>query len=234
MSPNPAAPPPTLRSSVDGASQATKQQDELVQRAVAGELDAITELLRQLGPGVARTARVILGSQHPDVDDVVQQALVALVRGLQDYRGEAKLATYAGRIAARAALAARRRVKRQVEVYESYAQERAATEDASVADAASLGLSGSLRALLDELVEEQAETLTLRTVLGYSIDEIAESMQVPRNTVKSRLRLAKAALRRLIERDALPAESGPPVESGRSVESGPPVGSGAPGPGDES
>lgn len=185
---------------LDADTPELHEQDELVRRAVAGELDAITELLRELGPSVARTARVILGSQHPDVDDVVQQAFVALVRGLPSYRGEAKLATYTGRIAARTALAARRRARRQVEVYESYAQEQATTESATTQPPA---LSATLRSLLDELVEEQAETLTLRTVLGYSIDEIAESMQVPRNTVKSRLRLAKAALRqRLAEIDS--------------------------------
>ena len=51
------------------------REPELVERAVAGELDAITELLRTLGPLVARTARVILGPQHPDADDVIQQSL---------------------------------------------------------------------------------------------------------------------------------------------------------------
>jgi DNA-directed RNA polymerase specialized sigma24 family protein len=41
----------------------------------------------------------------------------------------------------------------------------------------------------------------MRAVLGHSIDEIAEALDVPINTVRSRLRLAKAALRERIETD---------------------------------
>lgn len=166
------------------------REPELVERAVAGELDAITELLRALGPLVARTARVILGPQHPDADDVIQQSFVALIRSLPQYRAESNLSTYTSRITTRTALAARRRERRRAEVHESYAlaqPEQLVNPREEVAS--------HVHALLDELVEEQAETLALRTVLGFSIDEIAEAMQVPRNTVKSRLRLAKAALR---------------------------------------
>jgi RNA polymerase sigma-70 factor (ECF subfamily) len=58
-----------------------------------------------------------------------------------------------------------------------------------------------LRDLLAELPEAQSETLAMRAVLGHSIDEIAEALDVPINTVRSRLRLAKAALRERIETD---------------------------------
>lgn len=166
------------------------REPELVERAVAGELDAITELLRNLGPLVARTVRVILGAQHPDADDVVQQSFVALIRSLPHYRAESNLNTYTSRITTRTALAARRRERRRSEVHESYALAQPEQLVSPREEVAS-----HVHALLGELVEEQAETLALRTVLGFSIDEIAEAMQVPRNTVKSRLRLAKAALR---------------------------------------
>lgn len=38
-------------------------------------------------------------------------------------------------------------------------------------------------------------------MLGYSLDEIAEASGTPLNTIRSRLRLAKQALRRKIEAD---------------------------------
>jgi RNA polymerase sigma-70 factor (ECF subfamily) len=38
----------------------------------------------------------------------------------------------------------------------------------------------------------------LRTVLGLSVEEVAAAARVPQNTVRSRLRLAKVALRRKI------------------------------------
>lgn len=180
----------TPANAAQSAALRLSREPELVERAVAGELDAITELLRELGPLVARTVRVILGAQHPDADDVVQQSFVALIRSLPQYRAESNLSTYTSRITTRTALAARRRERRRTEVHESYARAQPEQLVSPREEVAS-----HVHALLDELVEEQAETLALRTVLGFSIDEIAEAMQVPRNTVKSRLRLAKAALR---------------------------------------
>ena len=44
------------------------------------------------------------------------------------------------------------------------------------------------------------------TTLGYSLDEVATTTATPLNTVKSRLRLAKRALRRRIESDPLLVE----------------------------
>ena len=56
-----------------------------------------------------------------------------------------------------------------------------------------------LRSLLEDIPEEQAEALAMRAVLGWSIEEIAVACGAPINTIRSRLRLAKEALRRKIE-----------------------------------
>lgn len=63
-----------------------------------------------------------------------------------------------------------------------------------------------LRSLLDEIPTEQAEALTMRVVLGWSLDEIAQASRAPMNTVRSRLRLAKEALRKKIESNPALAE----------------------------
>ena len=47
----------------------------------------------------------------------------------------------------------------------------------------------------------------MRVVLGWSLEEIAAHTQVPVNTVRSRLRLAKEAMRRRIEADAALVEA---------------------------
>jgi RNA polymerase sigma-70 factor (ECF subfamily) len=59
----------------------------------------------------------------------------------------------------------------------------------------------AMRSLLDQLPLEQAETLTLRVVLGMSLGEVAEATGAPVNTVRSRVRLAREALRKRIEGD---------------------------------
>ena len=79
--------------------------------AAAGDPQATTRLLRELGPRMVRTVHVLMGSSHPDVDDVVQQALIAFIQALSAFRGECSPAHYASRIAVRTAVAARRRAR---------------------------------------------------------------------------------------------------------------------------
>ena len=74
------------------------------------------------------------------------------------------------------------------------------SEHPSPTDDAEAGVRRALlRQLLGEIPVEQAEALAMRVVLGWSLDEIASQAGVPLNTVRSRLRLAKEALRRKIE-----------------------------------
>lgn len=59
-----------------------------------------------------------------------------------------------------------------------------------------------LRELCDELPEAQSEALVLHCVMGMSLDEVAAATATPKNTVRSRLRLAKESLRERISGDS--------------------------------
>ncbi len=83
---------------------------DLVTAAVAGDLDATTQLIRHLTPAVSRAVRAALGPGHADVEDVVQLSLIALVRALPSFRGECHPAGFASRIAMNTAVSSRRRV----------------------------------------------------------------------------------------------------------------------------
>jgi RNA polymerase sigma-70 factor (ECF subfamily) len=58
-----------------------------------------------------------------------------------------------------------------------------------------------LRDLLTDLPEEQADALALRVMLGWSLEDVAQATGAPLNTVRSRVRLAKEALRRRVDAD---------------------------------
>lgn len=173
----------------------------LARQAAAGDKEATSDLLKLLAPRLSRVVRAVLGAQHPDVDDAFQLALIGFVQALPAFRGECDPAGYATTIAVRTALAVRRRSK----------TERTRREDAAESDAlAHHGPSPRdqaeatkrkemLRDLLGELAPEQGETLAMRVVLGWSLQEIAERTGAPLNTVRSRLRLAKEALKKRIE-----------------------------------
>lgn len=174
---------------------------ELAGRAARGDLAAMQAFLRSLLPLVRRVVAGVLGSAHGDVDDVVQQTLIAVQHALPAFRGECHPSGYATRIALRVAFRARRRSK--LDIFRREVLARLSTDDATghppSAEVEAERRRGLLRDLVEELPEEQAEVLALRVMLGWSFDEVARATGAPLNTVRSRVRLAKEALRRRIE-----------------------------------
>lgn len=184
------APPPATPSS-------------LAEAAARGDTEAMARLLKALAPGMIRAAQALLGRGHPDVDDVAQQSMIALVQAMPSFRGECTPGHFANSIVARFALAARRRqTKREtrtddgVEVDALFSEVRSAI-DSVLAERRRV----AIRELLSTLPEAQAETLALRVVLGMSLGEVAAATGVPLNTVRSRVRLAREALMAKIEAD---------------------------------
>jgi len=173
----------------------------LARRAATGDEEAIGKLLRLLAPRARAVVRAIMGAQHPDCDDALQLTLIGFVRALPAFRGECDAAGYVSSIAVRTALAARRRARTResrlgppdetVEIGASSPDPVAAQRQKEI-----------LRDLLAQIPTEQAEALAMRVVLGWSLEEISTHARVPLNTVRSRLRLAKEAMRRRIESDA--------------------------------
>jgi len=170
----------------------------LVAAAAAGDPASARRLLERVAPAMHRVVRTVMGPAGAHVEDVTQDALLAVVHALASFRGECGFLHYACRIAARTAVTARR--ARAVELsVEPLETEEALDLPVAGDDPEAPRRRALLRALLDELPEAQAETLVLRVMLGYSLQEVAEATGAPLNTVRSRLRLAKEALRHRIE-----------------------------------
>jgi RNA polymerase sigma-70 factor (ECF subfamily) len=160
-------------------------------------------LLLEITPRVTAVVRAVLGAGHADLDDVVQLSLILFVEALPSFRGECAPSAFAARIAARTALRARRRARVRQDHTTALEHEASFVSPATAPDeeASSHHRMELTRGLLDRLPEEQAECLTQRIVLGWSLDEIAQASGAPVNTVRSRIRLGKTALRRAIEAD---------------------------------
>jgi RNA polymerase sigma factor (sigma-70 family) len=177
---------------------------ELARTAANGDVRATRRLLEIVAPRVARVVRAVMGSRHSDVEDAAQLALIGFVQALPTFRGECDPSQFAARIAVRTAGAVRRR-----------ARNRGGSEDRGV-DVECLEAPPheieadrrreTIRTLLDSLPEEQGEVLVLRVMLGWALKEIADATGAPLNTVRSRLRLAKEAVRRRIAENPALAE----------------------------
>lgn len=181
-------------------ARAPSEAMRLAQAAACGDEAAIAALLKLLTPRLSTIVRAILGRGHPDIDDAIQQTLIGLVRAMPAFRGECDPAGYGARIAVRIAVAARKQAQVQ----------RSRIDPEGEIDAPAPGAGDpvlanrrkeALRELLASLPCEQAETLAMRVVLGWSLEEIARHTSTPLNTVRSRLRLAKQSLRHRIEVD---------------------------------
>jgi RNA polymerase sigma-70 factor (ECF subfamily) len=175
----------------------------LVRRLVAGDRKATRSLLAAVGPAMLRAIRKVLARSAHEVEDVAQEAMEALITALPSFRGECPVLHFARRIAVLTALANRRRLDLRAQ-WAADVSEQAAPEGiaAGPSPAEALFLQGrreALTALLDELPANQAEVLVLHVALGFTIDEIAGATDRPAETIRSRLRLAKQALRDRIQ-----------------------------------
>jgi len=162
-------------------------------------LEPTREMLLSITPSVLSAVRRMLGSNHPEVEDLTQEALEAFVRALPKFRGESSLKHFAKRIAVQRCLDSFRRNETRRKTLHELANTSKTQETPALVPA--LRLQRAWRSALTRVSEPQAEALGLRYVLGYTIDEIAKETCVSSNTVKSRLRVAKNYLREIIRSD---------------------------------
>jgi RNA polymerase sigma-70 factor (ECF subfamily) len=180
----------------------------LAVQAAGGDIAATRRLLEAVAPRMKRAVMAVMGAGNSDVDDVLQQSLIGLVQALPSYRGECEPSYFGARIAVRTAMASRKRARAAWARHDDEASAEALPSN----DAAPLTVAVEerrrriVRELLETISEEQAETMAMRFMLGWSLEEVAQATRVPLNTVRSRLRLAKEALRKRIQADPVLVE----------------------------
>jgi RNA polymerase sigma-70 factor (ECF subfamily) len=190
---------PTPTRDVDQAAELTA----LARLAGSGDPVATRRFLEHVRAPLSRVVSSVLGARHPELDDVIQQSLIAVLQALSAFRGECHPAGYASRIALHVALRARRNTALRLARNQNLAQISASEPDMlwPGCEVSAERRKRVLRDLLTELPAEQADALGLRIMLGWSLEDVAEATGAPLNTVRSRVRLAKEALRRRIEAD---------------------------------
>ncbi len=171
--------------------------NDLSRAASRGDPIALRDFLRGVAPNVRRICRGIMGREHFDLEDAIQDCLVDVARALPQFRFESSVTHYVTKITMRRAIASRQRARDR-------SKQQAALDPSALPMASVDGMpdarSNLVRSLLEELNEDQATALLLRVMLGHSIEEIASITGVSVNTVKTRLRLGKNQLRYWLER----------------------------------
>jgi RNA polymerase sigma-70 factor (ECF subfamily) len=195
----------------DSTTQAPSDQ-ELVQRARAGEVEAFAELASRHEQAVYSLARRILQHDH-DAEDVTQQTFLSALEHLDGFLGEAGFRTWLLRIATHAALKVIRKrhgleMVSLEETTEPDGEEGHISHPEYIADWSrspeELVARRETGRLLDEalasLDENHRLVFLLRDVEGLSVRETAEALGLSEANVKVRLLRARLQLRERLTR----------------------------------
>lgn len=170
--------------------------------AQAGDRRALDQLLARHQGYVYALVRRMTRSDA-DAQDATQEALIAIVRGLHRFDGRALFTTWAYRVATNACIDHLRRNKRVPDPGLPEVEEESVGAAPDMATTAGDRLD--LDAALASLRPDYRAAVVLRDQLGLDYAEIAEVLEVPPGTVRSRIARGRAALA-----DALGNQSDPP------------------------
>ena len=164
---------------------------ELVAAAQAGDRRALDLLLRRHQPRLHALCRRMT-RDDTDALDALQEALLAIVRGLHRYDGRAAFGTWAYRVATNACLDELRRRKRRPDPGLPEVEAAPRGGRPGVGDTVTDRLD--LDAALADLAPEFRAPVVLRDQLGLDYAEIAEVLEIPPGTVRSRIARGRRAL----------------------------------------
>ena len=176
----------------------------LVERAVAGDHKAFEMLVIKYQKRIQR----LIGRMVRDVDlveDIAQETFIRAYRALGQFRGEAQFYTWLYRIAVNSAKKALMDLKRNPTVSENFFKSDDEDETSPIeneltssetpdAVLASKEIAQIINAALEALPEELRMAVTLREIEGLSYEEIADVMNCPIGTVRSRIFRAREAI----------------------------------------
>lgn len=178
-------------------SRAGLAEAELLAGCRAGKPEALNELVRRYHTAVLRVCVSLLGSR--DVDDLVQDIFIKILRRLDTFAGRSALFTWMYEITVNHCRDELRRRKRKrwfslqslpaetvekIKADEVLASEHLETEE----------LHAHLHAALKQLEPKYRELIVLRDLEGLSYEEIAQIQKLDEKLVKSRLYQARQAL----------------------------------------
>ena len=160
----------------------------LVSQAQHGDERAFSEIAHAVGGRLYAIAFRIL-RDHDRAEDATQQAVVKIWRDLPSLRDVNRFDGWAYRIVVNACYSEARRAKRSREIPGFGAEPMAPDDAITVAD------RDQLERGFGRLPAEQRAVLVLQHYLELGLPEIAELLDVPLGTVKSRSHAARQAMR---------------------------------------
>ena len=176
----------------------------LVERVKQGDVKAFEMLVVKYQRRIER----LIGRMVRDVDlvpDIAQETFIRAYRALPKFRGDSAFYTWLYRIAVNTAKKALGELKRDLLVTESSRALRDDDETSRVENEPTTGetpesllqskeIAMTVNSAIEALSEDLRQAITLREIEGLSYEEIAELMNCPIGTVRSRIFRAREAI----------------------------------------
>jgi RNA polymerase sigma-70 factor (ECF subfamily) len=177
----------------------------LIERVKRGDVKAFEMLVVKYQRRIER----LIGRMVRDVDlvpDIAQETFIRAYRAIPQFRGESQFYTWLYRIAVNTAKKALVGLKRDPIVTESARASRDDDDETSRVEneltdgetpeavLASKEIAAAVNAAIEALSDDLRQAITLREIEGLTYEEIAELMDCPIGTVRSRIFRAREAI----------------------------------------
>ena len=186
----------------DAAAERENARDaELVERLKKGDGRALDELFRRHRDAAYGIAYRLLGNRE-DALDVVQEAFIHVMRGVEAFRGQSAFRTWLYRIVTHAALDYRRyrslRTAESLDIESVPARADVASQRTPQEEAADRDLTVAIDKALANVSEKNRAALVLFAMEGRTYQEVADVLGISVGTVMSRIFNARQRLRELM------------------------------------
>ncbi|MDD2653792.1 MAG: RNA polymerase sigma factor [Candidatus Omnitrophica bacterium] len=168
--------------------------DKILVQAAAGDMDSFHEIYKATSCFVYNVAHRITNSRE-DAEDVTQEVFLKIHKNLNNFQFRSSFKTWVYRITVNTAINATKKtskdLNRRVDFDKAIQSLGDAPKESGVDKEAN---ELKVKALLDKLNPDQRACVVLREIEGLSYEEIAKSLKINLNTVRSRLKRARAML----------------------------------------
>ena len=179
--------------------------EKMVERALSGDPEAFGEIVRRWERRIFALAYGMLGREE-DARDATQETFLAAFRNLRGFRGDAKVSSWLHRIAVNQCITRQRRAKVRGETaLEDEAEKNAAVfalpADISPARSAeAVERSHAVRKAVLALPQDFRQVVVMKEFEELTFQQIADALDIPLSTVKSRLYTALRQLQMRLQK----------------------------------
>ena len=166
--------------------------EHIVERALTGDTDAFGEIVRRWERRIFTLTYGMLGREE-DARDATQETFLAAFKGLRAFRGEAKVSSWLHRIAINQCITKQRRAKVRSESALEDEEDRNSGQFAAPVDLLPARVAegqeriAAVRRAVNSLPTDLRQVIVMKEFEELTFRQIAEVLELPLSTVKSRL-----------------------------------------------